>query len=908
MATQAEDDQDLPELMAEIPQNTVTLEEAMQKLRSGYPAPALIRVHSTLMTDQHEDLVDPYMCCANFVHDMIPPENSLVMLCRKWGKLRDRSAEEARVLTASSQARCAILDTGASRTVIGKAFAQQFASQLAPEIRERIRTGKSQTVFRFGNNGVLPNVFAMFIPLGKGWFRVEVVEGKTPFLLSNAFLRKIGGVLDFEQVVLRIPKWQRQAELALDRKGLYKVDMVRLLDGLECQQSNRESESESIWHASTTDDRPNATVAASDLDLACAKSPSFPEPERHGPLHRSRSRQPPGAPHRSDPDHLVHHGRGESTGGHQQPPRVGQLCGSGGQAPRQDIPRDLPARSRLWEVYQKSPPHLKVLAKLSKLSHRHGECDPSGEEQEPNHGTHRPGSDGDDPSHDPNDADVRRQDDGHSEAQQDTSLSESRPASSPSGRPKPGKQQLEAIHVVGSCGDRGGSSANEEGPHSGSGAGDQDPNGDPSEGARQCQGLQVGVLSPACDISGAEASDDATATALNAEQLLFLEGQLQALCLQCEHAVKELECHLRPASSPHGRTSSKVPRTFLEINIGNVGRIGGHINLHGGTLLEHSISRNSLRNASYETQLWQKMGKDVPRHVWVSVGIQQMTPAESQRVSDLCLELYWEQISRGDHFHVWFVGGIPWDVSTRIEEILMGAFQTRYCLIEGLPKLSQKYPGNNHLRRQVQFYTTSKEMHSRLDHRYLPRGAGSQNGKTLKGSPESYRYAGGLSQNVARVVGRLGTETPMLHEELCSVAIGKRDPEITRLEGEQILKRRRYLQKGPPKVDDGYGKNLDTLKEIHLKAPRVGNHIIPPGDPLVLRVQNLVPNLKVHHVEACRGTNRLRIPVLRDNPAEISHRLTVIMHRETGEVKEVGPIEDWTSPVLYGPYLQASQV
>ena len=89
-----------------------------------------------------------------------------------------------------------------------------------------------------------------------------------------------------------------------------------------------------------------------------------------------------------------------------------------------------------------------------------------------------------------------------------------------------------------SSGDRGGSSADGEGPHSESGAGDQDSNGDPSEGARQCKGLQVGVSSPACDISGAEASDDATAAALNAEQLLFLERQLEVLCLQCERAVK----------------------------------------------------------------------------------------------------------------------------------------------------------------------------------------------------------------------------------------------------------------------------------------------------------------------------------------------------------------------------------
>ena len=39
--------------------------------------------------------------------------------------------------------------------------------------------------------------------------------------------------------------------------------------------------------------------------------------------------------------------------------------------------------------------------------------------------------------------------------------------------------------------------------------------------------------------------------------------------------------------------------------------------------------------------------------------------------------------------------------------------------------------------------------------------------------------------------------------------------------------------------------------------------------------------------------------MLRDNPTEISHRLIVIMHRETGEVKEVGPVEDWTKLPKY---------
>ena len=54
-----------------------------------------------------------------------------------------------------------------------------------------MRLKTSETVFRFGSNAVLPSIGAVYIPFGKRWMRIEVVEGETPFLLANSFLNAI---------------------------------------------------------------------------------------------------------------------------------------------------------------------------------------------------------------------------------------------------------------------------------------------------------------------------------------------------------------------------------------------------------------------------------------------------------------------------------------------------------------------------------------------------------------------------------------------------------------------------------------------------------------------------------------------------------------------------------------------
>ncbi|CAK8990072.1 CCHC-type domain-containing protein [Durusdinium trenchii] len=95
----------------------------------------------------------------------------------------------------------AILDTGASRTIIG--------SDRVPGLIEalkgiEVQRGPSRCVFRFGNSGLLHSEEALFLKrFGKGWLRVEIVPGSTPFLISNAVLEGMRGILDVHEGVMR---------------------------------------------------------------------------------------------------------------------------------------------------------------------------------------------------------------------------------------------------------------------------------------------------------------------------------------------------------------------------------------------------------------------------------------------------------------------------------------------------------------------------------------------------------------------------------------------------------------------------------------------------------------------------------------------------------------------------------
>ena len=101
---------------------------------------------------------------------------------------------------------------------------------LEPEVLGRVRKLTSSVQFRFGNSGTLRSLFALCLPRQqKGWIRVEVVPGQTPFLVSNAVLRELGVLIDPRNQVLRFLDDPKIVPLKPCRKNLLCVHITDLL-------------------------------------------------------------------------------------------------------------------------------------------------------------------------------------------------------------------------------------------------------------------------------------------------------------------------------------------------------------------------------------------------------------------------------------------------------------------------------------------------------------------------------------------------------------------------------------------------------------------------------------------------------------------------------------------------------
>ena len=73
----------------------------------------------------------------------------------------------------------AIIDTGASRAVIGEEQVHGLLKSFSPELRMQVYKARTPgVVFKFGNSSKLTSQYALLLPCGKnGWIRVEVVPG-----------------------------------------------------------------------------------------------------------------------------------------------------------------------------------------------------------------------------------------------------------------------------------------------------------------------------------------------------------------------------------------------------------------------------------------------------------------------------------------------------------------------------------------------------------------------------------------------------------------------------------------------------------------------------------------------------------------------------------------------------------
>eukprot|EP00435_Cladocopium_sp_Y103_P042739 s1807_g11.t2 len=94
----------------------------------------------------------------------------------------------------------AIIDTGASRAVIGSERLEKLVESCG--VQRDLKMVPSSVNFRFGNSGTLQSTHAVFFPRKTGgWIRVEVVPGRTPFLLSNSVLKALRAVEHLDRIL-----------------------------------------------------------------------------------------------------------------------------------------------------------------------------------------------------------------------------------------------------------------------------------------------------------------------------------------------------------------------------------------------------------------------------------------------------------------------------------------------------------------------------------------------------------------------------------------------------------------------------------------------------------------------------------------------------------------------------------
>ena len=130
------------------------------------------------------------------------------------------------------QSHQAILDTGASRSVIGQNLWEHVLKSLPAPIRNQIRTSPSKVGFRFGNNQITYSKKKVQIPIlterHRIWLVVEVVPAETPFLLSIQAMKSLGAQIDLSSDRCYLKRIHRELNLSESKNGLYLIDLAEL--------------------------------------------------------------------------------------------------------------------------------------------------------------------------------------------------------------------------------------------------------------------------------------------------------------------------------------------------------------------------------------------------------------------------------------------------------------------------------------------------------------------------------------------------------------------------------------------------------------------------------------------------------------------------------------------------------
>ena len=158
-----------------------------------------------------------------------------------------------------------VLDLGASKTVIGSEHVKCLIQSLDEETRARLSRCPCQVTFKFGNQGTLTSSQAIVVPIGQLKLKIAIVQGGTPFLISNTFMRAIRATIDCAKYSLSSPVLNHEIPLELTERGLFLVNLNDLVKAAMKQHSAKEPDTkhvESTFLAARTDSRGSEETSA----------------------------------------------------------------------------------------------------------------------------------------------------------------------------------------------------------------------------------------------------------------------------------------------------------------------------------------------------------------------------------------------------------------------------------------------------------------------------------------------------------------------------------------------------------------------------------------------------------------------------------------------------------------------
>ena len=158
-----------------------------------------------------------------------------------------------------------ILDTGATKTVMGSNLIKPLLDSLNPDVRKQVRRSNCQITFRFGNLQTLDSTQALVLPIGHLHLKIAIVPGNTPFLLSNTLIRALKAVTDFHNHQLTSPMFEQTIPLVLSPKGLFLIDMNLL--SVVARSMNGKTVRETFNVTDVPSAKPAAAVSSSESSI-----------------------------------------------------------------------------------------------------------------------------------------------------------------------------------------------------------------------------------------------------------------------------------------------------------------------------------------------------------------------------------------------------------------------------------------------------------------------------------------------------------------------------------------------------------------------------------------------------------------------------------------------------------------